>query len=125
MTPPHSADPATIAEYLSPIIGRELAVFQSLRYSSDAAPRYELLSDSVYWDDEVPAEPNPDVLVVMRYILRVRIELAQQNWTANDPTWDHFKKRLPSWPGSRIERCGDELLKLYGQGRADMKLADE
>jgi hypothetical protein len=123
MTPPHSSDPAAIAEYLIPRIDRALAIFRSLKYSPTAAPRYELLSDSIYWDDEVPPNPDADVLAIIRHILRTRIELAHSS--GNDPTWNHFKKHVPTWPGFRPERCGEELLKLYAQGRSDKQLADE
>ena len=125
MTPPHSADPETIAEYLIPIIDREQSIFQTLQYSPTARPSYELLSDAVYWDDEVPVNPNPDALAVIRYILRTRVDLAQHTAAANDPTWEHFKKCAPLWPGFRPERCGEALLNLYSQGRADRRLADE
>ena len=125
MTPPHSADPETIAEYLIPIIDREQSVFQALQYSPTATPSYELLSDTVYWDDEVPANPSPDVLAVIRYILRTRVELVQHSTDAMDPTWEHLKKSAPLWPGFRPERCGEALLNLYAQGRSDRRLADE
>jgi hypothetical protein len=104
-------------------LDQTIGFFQATKYSSAAEPKYGILQDAVFWEDEFPIEAQFDALHFLTHIFRFRLEAARVKWQMGDPTWDYFKQQVPNWPGFRPERCGDELLVAYdrmhtrGRGR--------
>jgi hypothetical protein len=73
---------------------------------------YDLLSDAIYWSDELPSR---DVLYrfdnweVVRFVLRYRTTLSlgspEEEYRCY---YEKSKELFPNWPGFLPERCGRE-----------------
>jgi hypothetical protein len=83
-----------------------------LAKSPNATVGYELLSDSLWWSDELPADGPTLGEDCLRLILNYRTGLI-----INQPKpeflgyWHAAKRAFPKWPGFAVERCTpDEAL---------------
>ena len=92
-----------------------IAEYRKLVFNPSAKSGYDLLGGSVVWEDEVPSlrAARAKSLGFLRHVLLVRLEAARAGTTPSDAVWEHFQQAVPSWPGFRAERGGQELLAVY------------
>jgi hypothetical protein len=98
-------------------LDQTIALFRAMKYLPGAEPKYGILQDAIFWEDEFPREAQFDALHFLTHIFRFRLEAARMKWQITDPTWEYFKQQVPNWPGFRLERCGDNLLVAYERKR--------
>jgi hypothetical protein len=74
------------------------------RYDESAPMRYDLMSDAILWEDELPAPPLGDALV-LRLLLRYRTSvLLHQPDAQLEAYWDRGRMLFPDWPGFKLDR---------------------
>jgi hypothetical protein len=107
------------------MLDENLSVIKGIRYSENAKPQYDLLSDSIFWEDELPAGLPSNAVSFIRYMLHIRTRSAQSANQARNPLWEYFRVLVPSWPGFREERCEKNyLISAYNELRTLVDLPD-
>src|SRR5215469_14255183 len=91
-----------------------IGLFRTLQYSPNATAKYDLLSDALIWEDEMPRNLPFADMGFLRHIWRFRITFLQSNGALTDRCWTAMKSACPEWPGFRPERCGNPaILELF------------
>jgi len=111
-------------DQLRAIAGRLAA----LRPSPTAAVFYELMSDALVWDDEIPDlnAGGAGEFHCLRFIFRYRTTLIldrpDERFRGH---WDEAGRLFPAWPGFDAARRSPELRPVYErfceQARADIR----
>lgn len=74
-----------------------------------AEPQYDLMSDALYWRDEIVprAERRPiHVFHCLRYLFRYRTTLIIGSPDRRfEEIWNYARRRFPRWIGFSSERC--------------------
>lgn len=77
---------------------------QQCVYDESAAMRYDIMSDSLVWTDEIPPPPLGDAMVI-RLLLRYRTTvLIGQPEIGLAQYWTFGQSLFPIWPGFRTDR---------------------
>lgn len=92
-------------------LDQTVALFHATRHSAAAEPKYGVLQDAIFWEDELPGEAQFDALHFLTHIFRFRLAAARVKWQITDQTWDYFRQQVPNWPGFQSERCGDRVIR--------------
>lgn len=73
-------------------------------YSPQSTFRYDIMSDAIVWEDEIPSPPLGDAMIV-RLLLRFRTSalLGTPDKTL-EQYWRLGGRLFPSWPGFRPDR---------------------
>ncbi|HZZ42963.1 MAG TPA: hypothetical protein VFE58_08495 [Tepidisphaeraceae bacterium] len=95
---------------------KHMGLFKTLKYSPSATAIYDLLSDALIWEDEIPKNLPFTDIGFLRHIWRFRITLLQSNGNPTDQGWTAMRSACPEWPGFRSERCeSPATLELFEQ----------
>jgi len=82
----------------------------AMKKSDTAEMHYCVLSDGLWWSDELPRESlEEDAIAILRYLINFRSKLIAG--TATDyflPYWHEAQALFPNWPGFLPERCRNE-----------------
>jgi hypothetical protein len=83
-------------------------------YSPQSTFRYDIMSDAIVWEDEIPSPPLGDAMIV-RLLLRFRTSALLSTPDINlEPYWRLGGRLFPSWPGFRPDRnTPSEQLREY------------
>jgi len=84
--------------------------------SPGAEVHYDLLSDALWWADELPAHVEAESVWSLRPILRYRTTLILgQADSGFVPHWQAAQRLFPRWPGFTPDRCtpNRELAAIY------------
>ena len=90
---------------------------ESLSKIDDARVRYELLSGSLVWSDELPRDVDTDCI---RFVLRYRTSLIlSEPCPEYEALWNEARRQFPQWIGFSPERMApnQELAEFYARER--------
>ena len=96
------------------------AELNALEIQVDAALNYDVLSDALVWEDEIPPLQGrrPSTFWCMRALLHHRTCMILKIKEGLDPQlWDDARSLFPNWPGFSVSRCRSsrELEEVYRQ----------
>ena len=115
----------TPEERLLLTIDQNVNALRAAHYSHEAAPFYEIMSDGIYWSDEIPLSHDQELIGLMRYIFNIRTRCALTEKPIANQVWNCFKYKVPDWPGFRPERCDPRALRqLYEKLYVEAKLPE-
>lgn len=101
---------------------RNIDLLRALRYSPAASPRYDMLSDAIIWEDEMPRQLPFADLGFLRHIWRFRIARLESGGTLTDDCWTSLRSVCPDWPGFQPKRCETpDVLEVYKRLKEDSK----
>jgi hypothetical protein len=67
-------------------LNQSIALFLTTKYSHAAEPKYGILQDSIFGEDEFPMEAQFDAIHFLTHIFHFRLEAARVKWQIADPT---------------------------------------
>ena len=101
---------------------------RALKPAPDAALFYELMSDALVWNDEIPDLEKGDLrdFHCLRFVFRYRTTVMMGRPDERyQPLWEEARRLFPDWPGFDPRRQTAELRPVYErfveQAKADIR----
>ena len=110
----------------------ELKLIEALTYNPELEPRYDIMKDSLIWDDEIPDKFNGDSyekvgdLLIARSFIHRKVPFS--SWrlapTYFAEVWSNATTQGFKWPGFFRLELSDKDRKYYEQQRTDLMNGD-
>jgi hypothetical protein len=84
-------------------------------------PKYHLLADALFWDDEVPPDLSADGENFLRPLLHYRTTVLIGKPSRFLEYWELGKQAFPGWVGFHPKRCteSEDIAKVYTSLKAE------
>jgi len=120
-----------VKEYLRPLFIEIADLMNGHSVERGGKPTYDLMSDAIYWPDELPEIKHckpVEAFHALRWVLRYRTSLILGSpEDKREIAWQFAKSSFPQWIGFTANRCeeNEELAEIYEELSAASNNFDE